>query len=214
MTDRYIEAEIAVNDNIVQRRRVLLSDAGDTPTTSTAGVGVVPATLAQTGQVVATEYGNGVVHQTVLTLSALEQSVVNGTEYQSTKIYTFPEGRILVLGVTASLSPTTTSTIATTLNSGVTGAVSVGTAAASATTLSSTMVDLLPSTAFVTSTVINEPAAAVGAALAASAHFDGHATRKDVYLNSAFATTTDVDADATMTWAGNITITWVSLGDY
>jgi hypothetical protein len=214
VTDRYIEAEVAVNANVVQRRRVLLSDAGDTPTTTAAGVGSVPATLAQSGQVVATEYGNGVVHQTVLTLAALAQTVVNGTEYQGTKIYSFPEGRILVLGVTASLAPTTTSTIATTLNSGVTGAVAVGTAAASNVSLTSTMVDLLPSTAFVTSTVINEPAAAVGAALAASAHFDGHSSHKDVYLNSAFATTTDVDADATMTWAGNITITWAFLGDY
>jgi hypothetical protein len=214
VTDRYIEAEVAVNANVVQRRRVLLSDAGDTPTTTAAGVGLVPAALAQSGQVVATEYGNGVVHQTVLTLAALAQTVVNGTEYQGTKIYSFPEGRILVLGVTASLAPTTTSAIASTLNSGVTGAVAVGTAAASNVSLTSTMVDLLPSTAFVTSTVINEPAAAVGAALAASAHFDGHSSHKDVYLNSAFATTTDVDADATMTWAGNITITWVYLGDY
>lgn len=214
MTDRYIEAEVAVNANIVQRRRVLLSDAGDTPSTTSAGVGAVPVALAQVGQVVASEYGNGVMHQTVLTLAALAQAVVNGTEYQSTKIYSFPEGRILVLGVTASLAPTTTSAISTTLNSGVTGAVALGTVAASNVALTSTMVDLLPSTAFVTSTVIDEAAAAVGAALAASTHFDGHTTHKDVYLNSGFATTTDVDADATMTWSGNVTITWLNLGDY
>lgn len=214
MTDRYIEAEVAVNANVVQRRRVLLSDAGDTPSTTSSGVGAAPAALAQVGQILATEYGNGVVHQTVLTLTALAQAVVNGTEYQSTKIYTFPEGRILVLGVTASLAPTTTSAIAGTLNSGVTGAVAVGTAAASNVSLTSTMVDLLPSTAFVTSTVIDVAAAAVGAALAASAQFDGHTTRKDAYLNSAFATTGDVDADATMAWSGNVTITWVNLGDY
>ncbi len=214
MTARYIEAEVAVNANVVQRRRVLLSDTGDTPSTTAAGIGAVPVALAQTGQVAATEYGNGVVHQTVLTLTAMAQAVVNGTEYQGTKVYSFPEGRILVLGVVASLAPTTTSAIAGTLNSGVTGALGMGTATASSTTLTSTMVDLLPSTAFVTSTVINVAAAAVGAALAASAQFDGHATAKDVYLNSAFATTGDVDADATMAWDGTVTITWIALGDF
>jgi hypothetical protein len=36
----------------------------------------------------------------------------------------------------------------------------------------------------------------------------------DIYLNSAYATTTDVDADATQTWDGTIDITYVVLGDY
>lgn len=156
----------------------------------------------------------GPLVQSTFTLTDVAQAVVDGTEYQSTKLFTFPEGRILVLGTTASLAQKTTSAIATTLNSGVTGALGIGTAAASATTLATTMVDLLPSTAFTTSTTINVAATAVGAALAASAHFDGTTTAKPVYLNSAYATTTDVDADATQTWTGTITITWLFLGDY
>lgn len=151
---------------------------------------------------------------TTLTLDNVAQTVVNGTEYQGTKIYDFPEGRLLVLGVTASLKQKTTSAIASTLNSGVTGAIGLGTATASATTLATTMVDLLPSTAFTTSTTINVAGAAVGAALAASAHFDGTTTAKDMYLNTAYATTTDVDADATQTISGTIVITWMNLGDY
>lgn len=158
--------------------------------------------------------GIGPVRQTVLTLSGVGQTIVNGTEYQSTKIYDFPEGRILVLGVTASLQQTTTSTLASTLNASSTGAVSLGTAAASNTTLSGTMVDLLPSTAFTSSATINVAGTAVTNALAAAAQFNGTSTPVDVYLNSAFATTTDVDADATQTWSGTVTITWVNLGDY
>lgn len=158
--------------------------------------------------------GVGPVRQTVLTLSGVGQTIVNGTEYQSTKIYDFPEGRILVLGVTASLQQTTTSTLASTLNASSTGAVSLGTAAASNTTLSGTMVDLLPSTAFTSSATINVAGTAVTNALAAAAQFNGTSTPVDVYLNSAFATTTDVDADATQTWSGTVTITWVNLGDY
>lgn len=155
----------------------------------------------------------GSFNKTTITLDNVGQSVVNGTEYQSTNIYTFPEGRILVLGVTATLQQKTTSAIASTLNS-ATGAIALGTAAASNVSLTSTMVDLLPSTAFTSSTVINVAGTAVKAALAASAHFDGTTTAKPVYLNTAYATTTDVDADATQTISGTVAIAWVFLGDY
>lgn len=164
---------------------------------------------ASIGTVTAAEYGDGVMHKTVLTLTDVPQTVVNGTEYQGTKIYDFPVGRILVFGVTASLQQKTTSIILNTLNGSSTGAVSLGSVVASNTTLSSTMVDLLPSTAFTSSATINVAGTAVTAALAASAQF---ASPLDMYLNSAFATTGDVDADATQTWTGTITVSWMNLG--
>ena len=156
----------------------------------------------------------GPLVQSTFTLTDLAQAVVNGTEYQGTKIFDFPQGRILVLGVTATIAQKTTSVIADTLNSGVTGALGLGTVTASATTLATTMVDLLPSTAFTTSTTINVAAAAVSAALAASAQFDGTTTAKSIFINTAYATTGDVDADATQTLTGTITVTWILLGDY
>lgn len=151
---------------------------------------------------------------TTLTLDNVAQTVTNGTEYQSTKIYDFPEGRISVLGVTARLKQKTTSAIASTINSGVTMAVALGTAAASNVSLTGTMADLLPSTNLTTSTTINVAGAAVGAALAATAQFDGTSTAKDVYLNTGFATTTDIDGNGTQTISGTVVISWVNLGDY
>ena len=152
--------------------------------------------------------------QTTLTLNNVAQTVVNGTEYQGTKIFDFPAGRINVLGVTATLQQKTTSALASTLNASSTGAIGLGTATASATTLATTMVDLLPSTAFTSSATVNVAGTAVSAALAASAQFDGTSTAKDVFLNTAYATTTDVDADATQTISGTVVITWCLLGDY
>lgn len=152
--------------------------------------------------------------QTVFTLNNVAQTVVNGTEYQGTKLFTFPEGRILVLGTTARLQQKTTSALAGTLNASSTGAIALGTATASSTTLASTMVDLLPSTAFASSATVNVAGTAVGAALAASAHFDGTGTAKAMFLNTAYATTADVDGDATQTISGTITVAWVNLGDY
>ncbi|MBC7603862.1 MAG: hypothetical protein H7255_14540, partial [Ramlibacter sp.] len=126
---------------------------------------------------------------------------------------TFPEGRIGVQGCIASLQQKTTSVLASTLNPSVTGAIALGSATASATTLASTMVDLLPSTAFTSSATINVAGTAVTAQLAAPAQFNGTVTPLKMYLNTAYATTTDVDADATQTISGTITLTYLWLGD-
>lgn len=175
-------------------------------------VGVV--TQPATGSIAIKKEQFGSFRKTTLTLDNVPQAVVNGTEYQGTKIYTFPEGRILVLGVIASLQQKTTSALASTLNASSTGAIALGTAAASNVSLTSTMADLLPSTAFTSSATINVAGTAVKGALAASAQFDGTTTAKSMYLNTAYATTTDVDADATQTISGTITFTWCYLGDY
>lgn len=171
-------------------------------------------TQPATGSISSFSTQAGPLHQVVLTLDNVPQAVVNGTEYQGTKIYTFPEGRILVHGVTASLRQKTTSVLSSTLNASSTGAISLGTATASSTTLATTMVNLLPSTAFTSSATINVAGTAVTAALAASAQFDGTATPVAMFLNTAYATTTDVDADATQTISGTITLTYSWLGDY
>lgn len=156
----------------------------------------------------------GGFNKTLITLDNVGQTVVNGTEYQGTKIFTFPEGRVLVLGVTATLKQKTTSALAGTLNASSTGAISLGTVTASATTLATTMVDLLPTTAFTSSATVNVSGTAVSAALAASAQFDGTTTAKPVFLNTAYATTGNVVADATQTVSGTVAIAWVFLGDY
>ena len=171
-------------------------------------------TQPATGAIVVKQEQFGALYQTTLSLVDVPQAVVNGTEYQSTLLYTFPEGRVLVLGCTATLAQKTTSTIDSTLNASVTGAVSLGTVAASATTLATTMVDLMPSTAFTSSATINVAGTAVSSALAASAQFDGTSTAKNVYLNSAYATTADVDGNATQTFTGTVRVTWIWLGDY
>lgn len=198
-----------VDDEVIslyQDKTDVFTILGERNQTLTTGVAAVTGLSATTV--------GDVTQQVTFTLTNVAQTVVNGTEYQSTKLYDFPAGRILVLGVTATLAQKTTSALASTLNASSTGAVSLGTAAASATTLSTTMVDLLPSTAFTSSATINVAGTSVSAALAASAHFDGTTTAKSMYLNSAYATTTDVDADATQTFTGTITLTFVNLGDY
>lgn len=170
---------------------------------STANIGTVADSDTTTVQ----EYGDGVMHQTVLTLDAFPVSVVGatGVGFGGGKVYTFPEGRILVLGVTASISLDPLSSNLDTADGGDYG---LGTAiVADADLGDATDVDLCPSTS------IDPIGTAVGAALAASAQFDGTTTAKTVNVNILID-----DADIAGTEAigvdGTIRITWVFLGDY
>jgi hypothetical protein len=157
---------------------------------------------------------DGFTHKTVFTLTDVAQTVTNGTEYQSTKIFSFPAGVVNVLGAVFSLAQKTTSAVASTINASSTGAVALGTVAASNVTLDSTMADIVASTAFTSSATTNVAGDAVGGHLATAAIFDGHTTAKDLYLNSSYATTTDVDGNGTQTWTGTITVIWQLVADY
>lgn len=174
------------------------------------GAAVQPST---SGSVTVEHTAFGPFVQTTIRLDNVEQAVVNGTEYQGTKIFSFPQSRMYVVGATATLQQKTTSTLASTLNASSTGAIGVGTATASATTLATTMQDIIPTTAFTSSATINVAGTAVNAVLASPAVFDGTATAKDLYLNTAYATTTDVDGNATQTISGVVRVTWIDLGD-
>jgi hypothetical protein len=203
---RTVQAKTAVNANI---HRVADVDLDAT----VIALGFVPDAAKPYVSVVEKGDPSGIIHQTILTVAALPQAIADASSWMGTEIYDFPAGRLSVLGCTASLAPTTTSTIASTIKSGVAGAVALGTAATDSIALAGTEVDLLPSTATVNSTVINVAAAAVTAALAAAAQFDGTSTAKKMYLNSSVAAA-DIDGNGTLTWSGTITITWINLGDF
>lgn len=164
--------------------------------------------------VVATERGDGIIHQTLLTLTAQPVTMADATQGGGVKIYDFPEGRISILGATGSLAMTTTSALASTLNASKTCQWGVGTTTQANTTLATTEQDLIPNTAWTSGATINVANTATNGALAASAQFDGTGTAKDAYLNLAVAGATDIDGDATVTVTGTVLITWINLGDY
>lgn len=165
---------------------------------------------------VAVEWGDDVLHQTVITLTDLEVALSDANVGGGTKIYDFPEGRILILGAVAKVNFTTTSTLSSTLNAGVTlswGVGTVQTTTQGSGTLATTQQDIIPATAATASATIDVAGADASAALAASAQFDGTATPKDAYLNIGVPTATDIDGDATVDVNGTVTITWAYLGD-
>lgn len=197
---RTVQIDEEVNANVKRIRTV------DLDASPSGSYGSVPVSLGAT--VVASEAGDSLVHQTTLTITGLSQAIADASSWASTKIYDFPTGRIIVLGCKASLAPTTTTAIATTIKSGVAGSVALGSVATDSIALTGTEVDLAPATVTANSTTINVAAAAVAPVLAASAQFAGPL---DMYLNSSVAAA-DIDGDGAISWTGTVKVTWINLG--
>ena len=177
------------------------------PTTS-ANVGA-----AATG-VTAVEYGNGINHQTVLSFTALAMALSDTNVGGGTLLYTFPVGNISVLAGLASVAETTTSTLASTLNAGVTLSVGVGsvqTTTQGSGTLVTTQQDLVNAFSATSSATINVAGAVAKGKVTATTllRFDGTSSAITAYLNCGVPTGTDIDGDATTTWTGTVTLTWV-----
>lgn len=178
---------------------------GATMPTTTKNIG------AKNGATVtAVENGNGLVHQTILTLTALPLTLADATVGAGVKIYDFPLGVITILGAVGTIAETTTSTLASTLNTGVTINWGVGTTTQTSATLATTEQDILTvSNATASATIAVAGAAATKVRTGAPASFDGTATAIDAFFNVAVATNTDIDGDATTTYTGQVTINWL-----
>lgn len=169
--------------------------------------------------VTAVEYGVGPFHQTVLTISSLAMAISDLHFGGGSKLYTFPEGNIMVLGATCTVQETTTSTIASTLKASKTLSVGVGsvqTTTQDSGTLVTTQQDIVNAFACTSSATINVAGTAVNGKQSATTalKFDGTSTAQPIWLNCGVVTNTDIDADATTTWSGTVTLTWVWNGDY
>ena len=168
-----------------------------------------------TGLTVSQKQIGGPLVQTTFTLTAMPQGVTNGTEYQGTKLWTFPIGKILLLNASFSLSQKTTSVVADTLNPSSPGLLSVGTVTAIDKTLAGNDNLIVTKKAITSSAVINVSLGAVtesksfAAALAVAA---SDTTALEVWLNSEYTDTAHVDGDATQTFTGTIKIEWLYLG--
>ncbi len=169
--------------------------------------------------VVAAESGFGPFHQTVLSLTNLAMSINQAHVGGGTKIYTFPEGIVTVIAASATVTPTTTSAILSTLNGSKTLSVGVGsvlTATQDSGTLATTEQDLVNAFSATSSATINIAGTAGSGYTSATTllKYDGHTTAQAIYLNCGVPTASDIDANATTTWSGTVTIVWVYAGDF
>mgnify|MGYP001590155211 FL=1 len=175
-----------------------------------AGAGSVPA--AMSAYVTVAEYGDGVFHQSVFTLTAVPITMRDTEQGGGVKIYDFPLGRIQRLGAAGTIAVTTTSILADTLNTGVTCNWGVGSTTQSSATVATTEQDFINVTAFTASATIAVAGAdSKGVGVGVLASLDGTSTAVDAFLNLAVALSTDIDANATVTVSGTVKITWVNV---
>lgn len=163
------------------------------------------------------EKGDGVFHQTEITLASTPVSVVSvttGNGVGGTKVYDLPEGHINVLGCVGDLS-LAVETQADFTDGTPEGDVGIGSAApanADALGTDATDDDYGTATAF---TMASYAATVDVPPDSAAAKFDGTSTPKDVYVN-VLVDAADIDDDTTtnVLVSGTIKLTWINLGDY
>jgi hypothetical protein len=180
----------------------------------------VPETGLPNGTTVfASEEGDGIVNKTILDLISTPVSVVSvttGNGVGGTKIYDFPQGRILMLGCMADLLVTIASgnqadfTDAT--PEGDIGIGSVAPANADALGTDATDDDMSTATAF---TMANYTDPEVQAPSEASLQFDGTSTPLDMIV-TALVDAADIDDDTTseLLVSGKVVFHWINLGDF
>ncbi len=167
---------------------------------------------AVSGTSSAVEYGNGILHKTVLTISkTITQADTDGSGgYGSAKIYDFPSGAIQILGSETYLTASAAGGSTHGLVANADGDYGIGTAACNAGSLATTECDITASTSlaqFANTAGIIQGTGAVG-----SAALDGTTTAKDAYLNIIFDDADSSGADD-IAVAGTIILYWINLGD-
>lgn len=150
--------------------------------------------------------GSAGYNQITFTMSGMLVPVTDALAYAGLKLFDFPLARVYVTGGLASIQWAVTTARASTINDSASLTWGVGTATASATTLATTMQDIVPVTTKVLAAATTALNTVSTANVASPAFYDGTATAKDIYLNTAFATGTDIDGDGTLSATGKIVI--------
>lgn len=157
--------------------------------------------------------GQGGSFRTVFTFNAMQIAVTDALAYASQKIFDCLDGKVRVKGGTAKLQFAVLTTRASTINDSASLTWGIGTVAASSITLATTMQNVIAVTTRTLDGATTALSTASAADVVAAATFDGTTTPVDFYLNVAFATNTDIDADGTLAVTGTITLLWELWGD-
>lgn len=208
---RTIESFETVNANI-RAPKTIDPDALST----IAELGVVPSAVAAT--CVATEYGDNLIHKTVLTCTDLPISIADDAgvaQYGGVKVYTFPEGLIATFGaiISGNLTLGTTGTIINTFTGkNALGSVVATTGASLIAGEATWLQETANATASAKVAAISSVSIATQLTESAGRIFDGTATPAPVFLNFAIADDASHTA-GTGTFTGTITLAWMKVGD-
>lgn len=205
-----VEGEVPVDSggNVVKRKKKNIFQADEQS-------GSVPAAVSST--VEATEYGDRVLHKTLLTCTAVPISITDDAgvaQYGGVQIYDFPEGLLCSFGAVIDGSLTADAPIIDAFD----GDVALGTVTATTgATLTGTEANILQSTALTqaVSKVANADAVQIATALTESGArwIDGTTTAVNLFLNFVIDDDAAHTGSMTATFTGTVSILWAILGD-
>ncbi|HUT62019.1 MAG TPA: hypothetical protein VNA25_29630 [Phycisphaerae bacterium] len=210
---------MAINDEqqLGKRREVSIPDISDLANDaieSRYGIGAVAGAT-----ITAVEKGDGVVHKTVLTCTALPITITDEAaagQFGGSKVYDFPAGLIMTLGAVIDGSVTAVAPIIATWD----GDVALGTAAPTDHATGLVVADTgryLQSTATTQAVAfvgnVDAISIATGLTETAARCTDGTATALDLFLNLLIDDNAAHVGAMSATFTGTITIAWINLGD-
>lgn len=158
--------------------------------------------------VTAEEFGDGIMHKTVLTIAEFTQAIAGANLAFGKKLYDFPEGLIRVFNYVIDIT-VTAATETGTPEVGLGTATGTG-ANATLGAVGATAEDIADGTAMSAISSSGTAYQASGVAESDANSLDGHTTAKDLFLNLAAGWSATED----LTISGTVTILWAHIGDY
>lgn len=211
---------------MTQITKVYLDSSGDRQVIASGGSLVLQSGSNITvGGDFRTTFGNGtaagtgvtavecmpIIHQTILTLAASSVTMTDAGAagcHGGLKIYDFPEGVVHIYGATCDLA-VTAGAGGITDTASVVGSIGTVVTATDNATLTTTEANIIPSTAV----TLTGGVGAFDSASTGGATYNGYSTPVDLFLNFAVPDAGST-ANDTLTVSGNVTVTWVYLGDF
>lgn len=157
--------------------------------------------------------GQGGAYRLEFTFTDMKVTVTDALAYANQKLFDFVDGKIRIKGGTATFTFGVDTTRATTINDSASLTWGIGSAAASSATLATTMQNVVAVTTRTLTGAVAAPSPASAADVVAAATLDGTTTPVDLYMNFAFATATDIDADGILSVNGRLTLLVENWGD-
>lgn len=157
--------------------------------------------------------GQGGAFRLEFTMTNMKVTVTDALAYASQKLFDFAEGKIRIKGGVSTFTFGVDTARASTINDSASLTWGIGSAAASSITLATTMQDIVAVTTRTLTGAVAAPSPASAADVAAAATLNGTSTAIDLFMNFAFATNTDIDADGILSVNGKLILFVENWGD-
>jgi hypothetical protein len=206
---RKVDGWVDVNANV---RSPGVKDMDDLtfPLTNTSGVGIAAATT------VATEYGDGVIHKTVLTCTATPLAFGDEAgqgQYGGVKVYDFPTGLICTLGAVVNGAVTLTAPAIDAWDGDIGLGVAAPTDHQDAANKTGQIMPKVSTTQAVAKVATTDAVSVAAALTESGARWrDGTVTPIDLFLNLLIDDNGAHDNTITGAFTGTITICWINMG--